>query len=356
VAEPTIRIEGTGIAASCCLQLLQRKGYMAGLPGVPSPRRLAILISQSTQKLLVDIFSVADLFEGLPAVRQRVVAWGSGEPVKFPHSGVVASEQKLLERLRARLGESSIQDEAAGIAPGWTIFTASGSFDRVATSALAEHPQMHFGSRTATVREVELAGSAPTDTCWIESVEDGWLFLLPTGAGRGSLISVSREDRDLLLKSRVIGELLQNTNSSEGDAVAEFPAYPRIAPHLGGENWLACGAAAMAFDPLCGEGAGNAAREAILAAASIKAILSGESTQDVLAEYSLRLQLGFLRHLEACREFYHSQAHTGFWRTELDALAQGLIWTRQQLHAAPKSRFRLVDFHLQRTSAQPPAP
>ena len=124
---------------------------------------------------------------------------------------------------------------------------------------------MHFGSRMATVREVELAEAAPTDTCWIESVEDGWLFLLPIGPGRGSLISVSHDGRSLTIKSRLIGDLLRNPQVSEGDVVAEFAAYPRIAASLGAKSWLACGSAAMVFDPLCGEGAGNGGREAILA-------------------------------------------------------------------------------------------
>src|SRR5260370_8041343 len=84
----------------------------------------------------------------------------------------------------------------------------------------------------------------------------------------------------------------------------QFAAYPRILSALYGPGWLACGSAAMAFDPVCGEGASNAVREAILASAVVRAMSKGFAMQDVFAHYSSRLTAGFLRHLEACRHFF----------------------------------------------------
>ena len=104
----------------------------------------------------------------------------------------------------------------------------------------------------------------------------------------------------------------------------------------------------MTFDPLCGEGAGNAAREAILACAAVRAIHAGQATEEVLAEYAMRLRLGFLRHLQNCLEFYQQDAPGEFWREELRRLEQGLSWTQEQLAAAGSPRFRLVDFTLER--------
>jgi flavin-dependent dehydrogenase len=345
VAERRIGVEGNGIAALCCLQLLKSKGYTPTSAGAKSPRLPAILISSSTQKLLADIFGPPDLFEGLPAIRERVVSWGASAPMKFPHSGVVASEQELLKRVRERLGEGCFREEAAEIASAWTIVTASGPSGGSASRAPAEPTQMHFGSRKATVREVELAGSAPTDTCWIESVKDGWLFLLPIGSGKGSLISVDRVNRELLAKSRLVSEWVR---SADDTRVAEFAAYPRIRASLGGPSWLACGSAAMAFDPLCGEGTGNAAREAILACAAVGAMEAGESIQNVLAEYEMRLRLGFLRHLENCREFYAQASRSEFWQNELRTIDDGIAWTKARLEGEPGPRYRLVGFALER--------
>ncbi len=115
--------------------------------------------------------------------------------------------------------------------------------------------------------------------CWIESVDSGWLFLLPRGENEAAtLIAVGDMPGALLGQSRVIAGLI---GIVEGPA-AEFAAYPRIADPLCGDGWLACGAAAIGFDPLCGEGTGNAARQAYLATAIIAAIRKGEPVEDLV--------------------------------------------------------------------------
>jgi hypothetical protein len=251
----------------------------------------------------------------------------------LPHSAVVASEETLLERLWAHVGHVS---EGVPSDPVWTVVTAKPARDLP--------PQMHFGSRTAFVREVEFTDEAERDACWVESVESGWLFLLASGNGKGSLISVGGRTEQLLQKSRLIGPQVREPE----DKFFEFPAYPRILSSLCGKGWLVCGTAAMSFDPLCGEGAGNAVREAILASAAVQSILAGQAVEEILAEYSLRLMLGFLRHLEHCREFYRRGCSTAFWSSELALIEQGIAWTKGQLSNAGHPRFRLIGFGLER--------
>ena len=333
MAERVILIRGNGIAACCCARLLQGQGTCVVVAEAKRPTLPAILVSESTQRLLADIFRGREVFGGLHQIRKRIVAWGAGEPQVFPHSAVVASEQMLLDRLWAR------REDLEGQAPRhahWTIFTA-----RPAENAPEE---MHFGSRRAFVGEVELHGEAERDACWIESVAGGWLFLLATGNAKGSLISAGGRGQQLLGKSRLVARQVRKV----GDVQAEFPAYPRIAADLCGTGWLACGTAAMSFDPLCGEGAGNAAREAILACAAVEAIAAGEAADEVLAEYAMRLRLGFLRHLDNCREFYRRGDSDLFWSSELALIEQGLAWTKKQIGGTPHPRFRLVDFTLKR--------
>src|SRR5450432_3882880 len=111
MAERTILVEGGGIAALCCQQLLHGQCYTGASIVAKSPRLPAILVSQSTQKLLADIFESTDLFEGLSHIRERVVAWGPGTPVRLRHSAVVASEEVLLDRLRVRIAEGKGQGQ-----------------------------------------------------------------------------------------------------------------------------------------------------------------------------------------------------------------------------------------------------
>ncbi len=195
------------------------------------------MLSQPAQNLIRDIFQHDDLFAGLPRIRRRVVTWGSADPVELEHSAVVASEDSLLERL----GMVSSEGDAE-----WTVCAAP-------RASSTEH---RFGARVATVDTVEMKYS---DACWIESVEEGWLFL-----NSGSLIGVGAPVEELLEQSWLVKEQIVGYGSEMG----QFAASPRMATPLGGERWIACGSAAMTFDPICGDGTARG-REAILASAVI---------------------------------------------------------------------------------------
>jgi hypothetical protein len=51
----------------------------------------------------------------------------------------------------------------------------------------------------------------------------------------------------------------------------------------------------MAFDPIYGDGTAHAVREAILAAAVVRAISAGGDAAEPLRHYEARLMLGFQR-------------------------------------------------------------
>jgi flavin-dependent dehydrogenase len=182
--------------------------------------------------------------------------------------------------------------------------------------------QKAFGSRMATVVPAVLRQNAEQDACWIESVDSGWLFLLP-----GTLIAVGATAEALLSDSRVIAGVIDRVCGPE----VQFPAYPRIAFPLCEEGWLACGAAAIGFDPLCGEGTGNAARQAYLATAVVAAARAGEPVQDLLAHYTLRQMQAFHRHLQICLGFYEMAGKTAFWQEETELLRLGISWTQEML-------------------------
>jgi len=339
MAAPPIGVQGAGVAALCSLRLLDAQAQRIETQAEATPGRLpSILVSQSTQKLLADIFRDSHLFDAAPRIHLRVVAWGLRQPVALPHDAIVVSEHALLQLLHSRLPNPQTNTTAP---LDWTILTARSAPVLVSAS----HRQ--FGARSTQVHRVDLTPHAEPETCWIESTPQGWLFLLTTGPASGSLLSVGDSAASLLAQSSLIAARVQHVHALAG----EFPVHPRILTPLCALGWLACGSAAMAFDPLCGEGAGNAAREAILACAAVRAIRGGESTEAVLSEYDARLKLGFLRHLENCREFYVGDFQTEFWREARHGIEQGLAWTRAQLAAGPSPRFRLVDFALHRIGA-----
>jgi 2-polyprenyl-6-methoxyphenol hydroxylase-like FAD-dependent oxidoreductase len=137
------------------------------------------------------------------------------------------------------------------------------------------------------------------------------------------------------------------------DTIGAFPAYPRILDPLygigdGEASWIACGTAALGFDPICGEGVGHAIREAILVAAVIDAIANHFPVTEVLEHYSSRLLAGFFRHLTACQDFYSAARQSDWWDEELQLIKNGMQWTRDQMTKRKPPSYRLAGFDLER--------
>ena len=324
---PQVAIHGDGVAGCCCAVLLDAAGISAAIERADHARVPALMVGEPTQALIADALGKSGLFDGLTRIERRIVKWGrDAESRILPHSAAVISEQELAARLRG------LPANTGAAAPVWTILAS-----RPIPATSIEH---HFGSRVATASAVALRQSADSAACWIESLEDGWLFLVPSKPGHAWLLSVGAPS--LLEKSRLIAGQIDDVTASGG----EFPAHPRIVDPICGENWLACGSAAIGFDPVCGDGTGNAVREAILAAAVVRAVSAGEDRGEVLRHYRARLIAGFHRHLELCREFYASGHDGPWWQRELRHLDRGIEWCRAQLAAHPGFQYRLDGFEL----------
>jgi 2-polyprenyl-6-methoxyphenol hydroxylase-like FAD-dependent oxidoreductase len=290
------------------------------------------MLGEATQRLLSDIFDRTGLFDGLPRIRKRIVAWGANsEPLALPHEAIVLSEQQLLDRIQPQF---TGDHERRGRETAWTIFSS-----RPLPQPAHEN---HFGSRLAEASEVKLRNGCDAEACWIESLEKGWLFLLP-GGGKAWLLSVGGSAESLLAESRLVARQIADS----GKAGGSFPSHPRIADPFCAPGWLACGTAALGFDPLCGDGAGHAAREAILASAVIRAVIEGGDANALIAHYRARLLAGFKRHLEVCQEFYQSGRSGPWWDEQVDASRRGLQWCGSRLESVTNFQYRLNGFSLE---------
>ncbi len=312
-----VLIRGDGIAARCCEHLLKQAGWEVASDRAERPRLPAIMLGGAAISMMRDVFGKPDLFAGCHRIRKRAVAWGEGaELLMLDHSAVVVSEQELLQ--------SAGSLSAAGpVDADWTILTS-----RPLPQGSVEHA---FGSRLAHALPVAIAGGA--DTCWIESLDAGWLFLIPASEDAGWLLAVGAEAQELLEHSRFIAPRIAGSGSA-------FAAYPRIMNPIAGKQWLACGSAAMAFDPLCGDGTANAVREAILASAVVRA------GDDSVSHYEARLLAGFRRHLLTCVEFYQTGGSGAWWQGEMAALKAGLEWCAERSRSFAPYRYQLQGFDL----------
>lgn len=326
-----VRVAGSGIAAYATAHLLRRGRVSVSLtPGTVGPSPV-VMLSTATQNLLRDVFEVPELFSDLHVICRRIVRWGGSgaSTISVPHSGVAVAESQLLSRLTPALTTRADESHQA---PDWTVICARTN---------AGESRQHFGTRVAFAYPVTLHKDADSAACYIESVPRGWLFLLPFEPARGSLLCVG-SGSDLLDES----ELVAKHVAGVGEKGSSFPAYPSILDCLATPGSIACGAAAMTFDPLCGEGMGNAIREAILAAAVIRAWQEGTNSHQLVSHFEACLRRGFLRHLQACAAFYAAGPGGAWWDTEQAHTHSGIRWI-QNRHADEPIRFRLSGFDLE---------
>lgn len=332
-ASPTIApisIRGGGVAAHCCEGLLAQAGLASSrVASVPS-KAPAILLGAGAVHLLRQCLESPDLLRNARRVSRRIVAWGGAEPNVLPHEALVLSGGELHQALA---GISAPQAEPTGrLATPFTIHTE------------APFPQsevLHFGQRSASAVPVLLRHESDAEACWIEAVEDGWLFMIPSGEMTAWLLAVGSALEVLLEESRHIAPRI----TVQDFAPTRFETAPRMLARLSGHGWLACGTEAIAFDPLCGDGTAQAAREASLASAVLHAISGTDgheaAVRPFLDHYHSMLLASLRRHLRACGQFYATGHQTPWWREQLAATQRGFDWCSQQLATFPEPRYRL---------------
>lgn len=329
-ANAKVVIQGDGVAAQCCLRLLTAAGLPVERKGPERPRLPVIMMGASTQVLFQDVFEAPGLFEGLHPIRHRVVAWGTGETQDLPHSAIAVDEATLLARLQI---EAPVPEPGCA---GWTILAARPEG--------AQLPVQEFGKRIAFSLPVALLPASDHFSAWVESVENGWLFLVSNAMGRTWLLGVGGTPEALLDSSKLVRAQVAETL---GEA-QHFPAHPRICWPPCGPGWLACGSGALSFDPLCGDGSGYAIREAILAAAVIQASARGLDPEELAAHYRTRMLAGFQKHLQVCESFYQTGGSTPWWKAQAESAREGVRWCAAELKIQPAFKFMLRGFELER--------
>ena len=302
MSAPVVEVRGDGIAAYCCTHLLRKAGIPVRLVRPDRPRVPAILISEAALHLLRDIFDSPSLLANSFLIRQRIVAWAAGQGVsRMEHRGYVTSEQELLASLLP-------DGETCSAKPDFLIYSSN--------PLPAGVNQQHLGSRAAIAWRAALRHGCPPAACMMESLPAGWLFLLPDGEHLAWLLAVGDAAGRPLGTSELIAPYIETLS----EASSPFPSHPRIATQLAGPGWLACGSAAMSFDPICGDGTALAVRAAILAAAVIRAHLDGHDPASLRQHYESRVRAGFQRHVDLCRQFYRHGFGGPWWEAELAAL------------------------------------
>jgi len=287
------------------------------------------MLSDPALALLRDTFGRADLFAGWQRIERRIVAWGGGEPAVLPHGAIVATGSEIAAEL---------QLDRLSPPKGHPFFTLHGA------PPFPEGALRRFGMREAVATAVDLAPEADQQACYVEATASGWLFLIPQGEGKAWLLGVGGMPEVLLGLSRLVAAQVR----SLGPVAARFETAPRMLDCMAGDDWLAGGTSAIAFDPICGDGTAHAVREAILAAAVLVAVRQGGDRGALLGHYQSMLIAAMRRHLQVSLPFYRSGGSSSWWRAQADALAKGHAWCTARLATMPEPRFLLRGMRLVR--------
>lgn len=320
----SVLIRGGGLAGTCAAHLLRGAGFAIAYEPVRRSSVPVIMLSDAALGLIRDAFGRRDLFADAHRIAQRVVRWGH-DPVAMPHGAVVVSEDDLIAALGGELA-----GDADAPAPMATLHCAP---------PFPDAELMRFGQRRAMAARVLLRAGADHATCHVEAVAQGWLFLIPSGPMQCWLLGVGAPLDRLLENSVLIAPLIAGL----GEGSPGFETAPRQLAQLAGPNWLACGMAAIAFDPICGDGSAQSVREAILAAA----VIAHPGDRHALAtHYHSMLTASLRRHIQISGQFYATGGDSPWWREQVAALAQGYAWTTAQLAHMPEPRYLLRGFQL----------
>lgn len=325
----TVSIRGSGVAARCVSRLLEGHGLCWTLESAATKRGPAVLLSDQALALMRDCLGEPQMLAGRRRINRRVVAWGGQPPISVEHGAVVLGEGELDDVL-------AIDGEALASCPPELTIHAVAPFPGSGLHA--------FGSRRAMAAQVTLSREEDFDACWVEAVDTGWLFMIPTGEGAGWLLAVGGDCEAMLAQSSSLVERIAIARTSP----TVFETAPRMIETLAGPGWLACGTAAIAFDPICGDGTAQAVREAVLAAALARALAEGEDPEALATHYHSILLAAMRRHLRLCAQFYATGGSSPWWRAQEAALAKGFAWCTARLARQPEPRFELRGISLAR--------
>jgi flavin-dependent dehydrogenase len=275
-------------------------------------RIIAIPVETLTLASSLFDFNVADLKIGT-IVTGRRVDWGDDEATVVPQTALAcdagefaaALAGRLAERLRVLAGED---DEA-----DWTIQASGRSVDNQASG----------GRRVGQLARIVDRNVQPITT--IGATPYGWTFTLPHPDGGTAVLMVTPSAPMAPTTPEAAAERL----TAEGLPVAAVdilslgnpqPIAPHLAQPLATENRLRIGDAAMALDPLRGDGVGFALRGALLAQAVIAAIEAGGDRAQLFNHYDHRLREVFVSHLRGCSSYYRAARYAEIWRTDVVAM------------------------------------
>ena len=346
-----IAVVGQSLTAYAVAAALTKLGYACTLIYNPTTLKFAgpsLVLNDVGETLLWELFGDLDFEQLAQRLTYRWVRWGQetdSEQVYQP-AWVIPYSVLLNQILQSEIMQSvSIADSRQMTLQqlsndyAWTVY---GSQQQAALTMAETLDIFPGGQRVMITAEIPHESLTLRDSCYIESLPNGWLFYAPLDGDSGILqaclpklpINPRRALLDCLYYSQLISPLVNHL-----DQVRCFPAAPCLQLPLYGSRWLMVGNPAVKLDPISGEGTPFALRTGILAAAVIDGILQNSTTADALLNhYQTRLTHSFLSHLQGCSKYYQPVlGNHELWQGEINQM----INTGQNLSSRLKQQTNL---------------
>ncbi len=262
-----------------------------------------------------------ELLAGLPHHRlaRRVIIWRDRTPRQIEDASIVVDATALAQRMATQAAATGVSlVEAFHVEPAsWTV---------IATGRGAAGGEiLSGGARIAVTAPVALAATADSDALLIEAGPNGWVACVPTNSTDGMLFACApattatpEEALDgLVAGTRAVRQAIAAVTGP--CAVLEAAPRLRYPPHNGATT-VFVGDAAIAFDPVSGDGAGVALRTAHLAASLAEAFVRGTKLEALHSFYSYRLARAMSVHIHGLLSLYAEPAFHLAWTNELAAM------------------------------------
>jgi hypothetical protein len=328
-------VRGGGLAGLAVAKLFLDRGAIVCVDVAKARASRVVGISLATLSLVAELFDIdpADLRIG-PMVAARRVCWSDDSPSVVEQVSLICDAARLSDLLLQRLKRlSPLADDD--------------DFDWIVEASGRPADIGVFGGDRAG-RFARVVDAPPENQMTITATSDGWVYTAPHPEdGLAVLLIAPTSAQAAAIPADVAAWLGRAGRQVRADCVVDIgpvvPIAPRLARPMHTANTLLVGEAAMALDPLRGDGTGYALRGALLAQAAIAAAVRDGRRERYLAHYENRLQSAFISHLQKCSAHYEAARHSKIWSADIakmDCLANRL--QREDLPL----EFRLVGLNL----------
>ncbi len=361
-----IAVVGQSLTAYAVAAALTKLGYACTLIYNPTTLKFAgpsLVLNDVGETLLWELFGDLDFEQLAQRLTYRWVRWGQetdSEQVYQPawaipsHVLLTQIRQSEIMQSVAIVDGTQMTSQQLSNDYAWIVYGNQAPAGQPISESCEFLPG---GQRVMITAEVPNDDSTLPDSCYIESLPDGWLFYAPLncsfGVVQACLPTLPTNPRrallDCLYYSHLISPLVNHL-----DQVRCFSSAPRLQLPLSGSRWLRVGQAAIKLDPISGEGTPFALRTGILAAAVIDGILQDTTTADALLNhYQTRLSHSFLSHLQGCSQYYQlAFGNHELWQGEIKQMikiSQNLL-NRLNQRTNSKLDYQLIGLKLHNLS------